>query len=282
MHAGPQARRPRAIPCSRGRAGVLAATWRPSRRGPRIRRRRSARRRRFRRARTAHPDLARNSMPEGSRAASLALEGTVGDRDDTGVELFGLGRKKLERSGRPERARRLKRSGAERSTSRVWVPIEPVDPTTATRRSDRRGRRRAAAWAGTGRVSWCPSSHVGQANEEVGRRQHKEQGVDAVEHPTVSGQEGPHVLHAEIALDHRLDKVATRCHHRDDEAQDEGSAEVPGMDLARDACRGPDRDRATSDETLPGLVAGSPTEQDGVARSGCRTRSHRCRNRRRR
>ena len=33
-----------------------------------------------------------------------ALEGTVGDRDDTGVELFGLGRKKLERSGRPERA----------------------------------------------------------------------------------------------------------------------------------------------------------------------------------
>ena len=152
----------------------------------------------------------------------------VGYRDDIGEKLVGLGGKKIHRAGRAEVRSTQKRSGAARSTSRVWVPIEPVEPTTATR-----------FWVSSRRLSpgrpgpasarrRCGSSDVGQANEAVGRGEHEQKGVDPVHHPAVTGEERSHVLYPEVTLYHRLHKVAARRHDGDDQAEHNGARTCHG------------------------------------------------------
>ena len=43
-------------------------------------------------------------MPAGSSSASLFSNALVGDRDDVGAKLLGLGREEIDRPSRPERA----------------------------------------------------------------------------------------------------------------------------------------------------------------------------------
>src|SRR5829696_1544843 len=112
-------------------------------------------------------------------------------------------------------------------TSSAWVPIEPVEPRTATRFS----------------LPPSESDDLEQAAEVVRRRQGEQQGVEAVEEATVAREDVAHVLATEIPLDHRLAEVAEGCDDCDHHAEGEGLAHTVERLPADD----PDRHRGHDD-----------------------------------
>ena len=103
----------------------------------------------------------------------------------------------------------MKRSGSVVITSTAWVPIDPVDPTRLTLIVGPPGRGLGAVPGGAGLSVPAsgvgigalgladrlrPSPEVEHSDEVERRREDEEQGVHAVEHPPVSGQDRPHVL----------------------------------------------------------------------------------------
>src|SRR5947199_8075231 len=103
-------------------------------------------------------------------------------------------------------------------TSSAWVPTEPVDPRIAT------------CFIRTASV------HDVQRNVVRGRTGEDER-VEAIHDPAVAGQDRTEVLDAKVALDHRLDEVADRCHHRDHETEEQAIAEatlLPAVDRVDD------------------------------------------------
>src|SRR5581483_11194017 len=102
------------------------------------------------------------------------------------------------------------RSGSAAITSTAWVPMDPVEPTNATE---------------------VTSGELQQPQQVIRGRCHEQEAVDAVEYPAVAGKHAAHVLHAEVALHHRLAQVAERCSHAHDGRQPEGPADRPRMHL---------------------------------------------------
>src|SRR5688500_17192332 len=94
------------------------------------------------------------------------------------------------------------------------VPTEPVEPTSET------------VFTATG----SGAGEVQELDEVVRRGQHEEQGVEAVEHPTVAGEDAARVLEAEVALHHRLAQVAERADDRRYDGEEDGAAEAPRVD----------------------------------------------------
>ena len=97
-------------------------------------------------------------------------------------------------------------------TSIAWVPIEPVEPTMLT----------VAHWASPD-VQRSRKKHVGgrqarTASRRFGRRCRR------------GREQAAHVLHAEVALDLRLEEIAERGEDRDDRAEPERHAEIERVD----------------------------------------------------
>src|SRR5688500_12685919 len=122
-------------------------------------------------------------------------------------------------------------------TSSVWVPMEPVDPTTLTV------------------VMGAPGleTDLEEADQVVGGGEHDEDGVEAVEQATVSRQHRPHVLDAEIALHEGLGEVAERCHDRYHETEGEGTPDVPRVHAGHHAAWCPACTRGTSGVPSPSV-----------------------------
>jgi hypothetical protein len=105
-----------------------------------------------------------------------------------------------------------KRSVSARSTSRVWVPIEPVDPARATRVAltgvqgtgalppKPLNRRSTAAKAAPVARKYVGLDDAQNPEHVEGRRQHEQHAVESVEQTAVGGQQRAHVLDAEITL----------------------------------------------------------------------------------
>ena len=89
-------------------------------------------------------------------------------------------------------------------TSSACRPIEPVAPSSATRRTR-------------------PTSAARPEPGEVGGRRGEEQRVHAVEHAAVPAEQRPRVLDARVALEERLEQVAERPGQRRRERDGEGA-----------------------------------------------------------
>src|SRR4051812_34695110 len=126
---------------------------------------------------------ATTSVPGGTRSASLAARVS-----SAMATTFGRTALACSASTSTERAAPMAVTSYApcdaATTSSVCVPMDPVDPSTATVVID--------------------GSEDDDACEVVGRRQAEQQGVEAVEQAAVAGEHRTHVLDAEVALEHRL------------------------------------------------------------------------------
>src|SRR6516164_1245642 len=127
-----------------------------------------------------------------------------------------------------------KRPGSARMTSRAWVPTEPVEPIRLTER--------------------IGSAEVKRFDHEVRGGEDEEEAVEAVEHAAVPGQQPPHILQAEVALDHRLAEVAERRHDGDDDAVEQRLAHRPRVDEMDHHDGHQDGGDGAADQALPALV----------------------------
>src|ERR1019366_3082281 len=132
------------------------------------------------------------------------------------------------------RATTRKRSGSPSSTSTAWVPIEPVEPNRLTER--------------------ISSPEVKCLDHEICGGQDEKEPVHAVQDAPVTWHQTTHVLHAEMALYHRLAEVADRRHHRHHDPQHEGLADRPRMDEVHHDHRDQHRGNRAAEEPLPALV----------------------------
>src|SRR5207247_8746158 len=107
--------------------------------------------------------------------------------------------------------RTLNRSGLRRTTSRAWVPIEPVDPRIASDRMSLEGTPRCHLWS----VGWLED----QPKVVEDRRGHEQHGGDSVQDSAVAWEHGAHVLHTEVPFDQRLDEVAEGREDHDHDGQ---------------------------------------------------------------
>src|ERR671918_2415583 len=149
------------------------------------------------------------------------------------------------------------RSWFRRTTSRACVPIDPVEPRITTRRTLSR------VPAPRGNIRRRARSE-GQQQEVVGGRGGEEDGVDPVKDPTVPGEDGPHVLDAEVSLEGRLDQVADRSHQGDHQAEPDGGGAGEGVD-GRYHGQGHDQDdQRPPDRSLPRLVRADRRRQRAV------------------
>src|SRR5688572_13863631 len=96
-----------------------------------------------------------------------------------------------------------------------------------------RGLSRWLRPAKSARQTSRPSEDLEYAAEVVDGREAEEEGVEAVEQAAVARQDGAHVLHPEVALQHGLAQVAERRGDGHDEAEGERAAAVPRMDAER-------------------------------------------------
>ena len=184
---------------------------------------------------------ATTSMPSGSAAATSARAVRVGDGDDLRAELAAPARS----ASRPTSRRRAPtpRSGpaSARTTSSVCVPIDPVDPAMATRTGRRQLARprpiRPARTYGPG------FEHQRQV---VDRGQREQEAVEAVEHAAVALDDRAEVLGVEVALEHALDEVAERRHHRDHDRQQRTGASASSRCRSTRRCRRPPSPRSSS------------------------------------
>src|SRR5690606_596060 len=162
------------------------------------------------------------------------------------------------------------------TTSRVWVPMDPVAPRMTTGRDcevilagspDSHTRLRRApsppsavlprsAAAPRGRCPLLDSQQAEGTECEVRRREHQEQPVDPVEHPAVTRKHRAHVLDADRTLHHRLSEIADRGDQANDEGEDQPVDQADGIPRRE---RHHDRGHhgsghQTTGEALPGLV----------------------------
>src|SRR3954469_21706085 len=115
-------------------------------------------------------------------------------------------------------------------TSSACVPTEPVDPSTTTPRVMPSGY--GSEWLG--QASARKSEDLELEGEVVGDRKAEQQRVEAVEHAAVAREQGPEVLDAEIALEHRFAEIADERTDRDQHAEQRTSAHRPRIDVAHD------------------------------------------------
>ena len=146
------------------------------------------------------------------------------------------------------------RSGWRASTRSAVVPIDPVDPSIATPRL----RRCAAVIAEPARAA--------SVSRSVRHRQREEQRVDPVEHAAVPGNEVRAVLHARLALEHRLHQVADLAGDADDDARTGPrpaaacrAAPAGAARTARTASATSDRERRARPRRPRRSFPGSPT-----------------------
>src|SRR3954452_15235607 len=141
-----------------------------------------------------------------SRAASSSAIATCGGRNSricpTNSSWF------MPAADRPTT---LNRSGLRRTTSSAWVPIDPVAPRMPSCLMPRSYPALGATPLSGPNIT--SSEHDTEQQER--RRRHEQQGIDPVEHPAVTGQQRPHVLDADVALEQRLREVAERGGDRD-------------------------------------------------------------------
>src|SRR3954466_13173752 len=97
-------------------------------------------------------------------------------------------------------------------TSSACVPIDPVDPRTATPTLP-------------APVIVTPSGDAEGHDQVVDRGEAEEDRVEAVEHAAVTGQDRAEVLETEVALEHRLHEVAERREDRHHQAEQEAVAQ---------------------------------------------------------
>ena len=210
----------------------------------------------------AHGLRAGRSCPPGGRRAARSSGSTAGRRGRPGAP----GRR------RPPGARRGVRSAR-------WRGGLP-----------RRGRREGQL-AGDG--SGAGSRHGGRlsqvdraqptartSRQRPGDRRDDDERVEAVHQAAVPGQQRPHVLDAEVALDARLDEVAQGGRAGGDRAED--GARPPGtaeQQRQRDGADDGAGDRP-SRRSPPTTSSGSATAPSGGGRTGRRRRTRRCRRRR--
>src|SRR5439155_25833357 len=136
------------------------------------------------------------------------------------------------------------RSGLCRTTSRAWVPIEPVEPRIA---SDR------MSLEVTLPCHLAAASPLEDQPKVVeSRRGRQKDGIDAIQDPAVAGEDRAHVLHPEVALDQGLDEVAERREYDDDDGQADGPDDGEVVDGRRDqGDRQGKRDRRRPEQALP-------------------------------
>src|SRR6478609_4423629 len=150
------------------------------------------------------------------------------------------------------RAVSSKRSASASSTSSAWVPIEPVDPASATRTADmKRAYRSSPPETPRGDRS---GGEAEDPRDVVRDREHEEHAVEPIEHATVLREDRAHVLQPEITLEQRLGQIAQRSdeggeqpehqrlagaerthveEHGDDEDGDEGGQHAAHQSLDR-------------------------------------------------
>ena len=118
--------------------------------------------------------------------------GRRGDELELGMRVDHLDRLAPDRAGRAEQG----------------DPLHPfsVPPSAARHRSD-------------------ALSEAERDDAEVRRRGGEEQRVEPVEHAAVAAEQGARVLHARVALEHRLEQVAERRRDRDHAPEDERLAD---------------------------------------------------------
>src|SRR6056297_78868 len=111
-------------------------------------------------------------------------------------------------------------------TSRVCVPIEPVEPAMATRVV-------ADEFTTTGAARWATSEfepRLDHQHQVVHRRKSEEEPVEAIEDAAVTADDRTEVLHVEVALEHALGEIPERRQRRDHDAQHQQMAGArPGV-----------------------------------------------------
>ena len=153
-------------------------------------------------------------------------------------------------------------------TSTAWRPIEPPDPRSATP-TGRRSAWRAASAMDDGATPGRTATRGGEQER-----------VDPVQDPAVTGDQGPGVLGAGRALEHRLGEVAGLGRER--------RRAAPGRAPQRDAGRDHEDDRhddggrdEPADEALVASSTARCASGTGAARMRARRGRRRCRTPRR-
>src|SRR5918999_2599234 len=135
-----------------------------------------------------------------------------------------------------------KRSWVCRITSRAWVPMEPVEPRMTTLRMSQ------------GYPVRQGKSENHQTCEIPGSRGREQDRVDAIQHPSVAGEETPHVLEAQVTLEGRLHQVAHRSRHRDHQGKAHSSGRREWLDRRHDRQGHEKQDERRADGPLPGFL----------------------------
>src|ERR1039458_7420852 len=126
------------------------------------------------------------------------------------------------------------RSGWPSRTSTACVPIEPVDPSRLTVR--------------------ISSPEVESFDHEVRGGQDEEKAVHPVQDAAMARHQPAHVLHAQMALDHRLAEVPDRRHHGHDDTEYQRLADGPRVDEVHHYDGDQHRGDGATHEAFQGLV----------------------------